>query len=241
LFLLVLLSELYLSTTQERYLPDQNSFPEDPNFYPDDADAPVEHPIPSMRRLIMRLIIEHNHSRCPFKPHHLLYLRNDVSPDLMGTSLAETAMTSWHVPHWQARNLTQIQGLLIIPEHPTRREPIPLPEFLSRFSYIATKQLHGDWSKPDSDYNLLPQQLIPETSEDEPHTVSLNEDAVGSPLLSALRHPSIMKKLDAYAEYVRDCYTLVYERFNWAELAEAVLSNDGHYIMQFVRKYNRGY
>jgi hypothetical protein len=186
----------------------------------------------------MRLIIEHNHSRCPFKPHHLLYLRHDVSPDLMGTSLAETAMTSWHVPHWQARNLTQIQGLLIIPEHPTRREPIPFPEYLSRFSYIATKQLHGDWSKPDSDYNLLPQQLIPETSEDEPHTVSLNEDAVGSPLLSALRHPSIMKKLDAYAEYVRDCYTLVYERFNWAELAEAVLSNDGHYIMQFASLFN---
>ena len=142
-------------------------------------------------------------------------------------------MDSWHIPHWQVHTLSQLEQLLITPDHPTSNDPLPLGEFLPRYAYIAaTTQLHGDWDKPDSDFELLPQQLIEETPQFPVHGVH------GAPLLSALRHPSIMKRFDAYAEYVRYCYTLVFEKFDWVELAKAVLRDDAHYIMQFASLFN---
>jgi len=161
----------------------------------------------------------------------MLYLRSDVSPETYGTPLEGTAMSAWHVPHWQASNLMQLEQLLIIPNHPTSNDALPLAEYLSRYPSIATSQLYGDWGRPDSDFEGLPQQYIDES----PNPA---QGELGAPLLSALRQPSIMRRLEAYADYVKDCYTLVFQKLDWIALAQAVITNDAHYIMQFTSLFN---
>ena len=222
-FPLALLSEIYLSHPDRRYLPDPAEVA---------TNREVALPLPALRRMVHRLIIETNHARCPFSVHHLLYLRGDVSPRRYGTPLEETAMSAFDVPHWQASNLTQLEQLLIIPDHPTSNEALPLAEYLSRYPYLATRQLYANWDIPDWHFEQLPQQFIDMNVE------FPAQGELGAPLLSALRHPSIIRRLEAYADYVKVCYTLMYEKLDWIALAQAVIGNDAQYIMQFTSLFN---